>query len=261
MPAATDRFRASVVEIHTPEGVTFSLPLAGPVSRLLALAIDGMITTAAIVAISTVSGALVPLLGEYVVAAVILLYFGVQIGYGVALEWLWNGRTVGKRVLGLRVVDAQGLRLTFAQVLIRNLLRAVDSLPIFYLLGGMVCVLNARLQRLGDLAAGTIVVRTREMKLPAMPAAQGTRQNSMRGYTALAARLRQKVEPELARIALDALRRRDDLESAARLRLFAEMAAWFRSLVEFPEEATLYLTDEQYVWNVIEIVFQSARKE
>lgn len=261
MAALSEQFRASVVEIHTPEGVTFSLPLAGPVSRMLALAIDGLITTTATLAISYVGGGLAALLGDYLVGAVILLYFGVQIGYGVALEWLWNGRTLGKRVLGLRVVDALGLRLTFSQVLIRNLLRAVDSLPVFYLLGGIVCVFNSRLQRLGDLAAGTIVVRTRLLRLPALPAAQGIRQNSLRGYTALAARLRQKVEPDLARIALDALRRRDELEPAARLRLFAEMATWFRSLVEFPEDATLYLTDEQYVWNVIEIVFQSARRE
>ncbi len=230
-------------------------------SRLLALIVNGLVTTAAIIAITSVSGPLALLLGDYLTAAVVLLYFAVQIGYGMLLEWLWNGRTLGKRLLGLRVVDAQGLRLTFSQVLIRNLLRAVDSLPAFYLLGGMVCVLNARLQRLGDMAAGTIVVRTRLLKLPALPAGQGSRQNSMRGYTALAARLRQKVEPELARIALDALRRRDALEPAARLRLFAEMAAWFRALVEFPEDATLYLTDEQYVWNVVEIVFASARRE
>jgi uncharacterized RDD family membrane protein YckC len=261
MPAVTERFRASVVEIHTPEGVTFALPLAGPVSRLLALVVDGIVTTAAIIAIASVSGALAPLLGEYVAVAFILLYFGVQIGYGVLLEWMWNGRTLGKRALGLRVVDAQGLRLAFSQVLIRNLLRAVDSLPIFYLLGGIVCVLNPRLQRLGDMAAGTIVVRTRLLKLPALPAGQGSRQNSMRVYTALAARLRQKVEPELARTALDALRRRDELEPAARLKLFAEMATFFRSLVEFPEDATLYLTDEQYVWNVVEIIFESARRE
>jgi uncharacterized RDD family membrane protein YckC len=261
MPAATEPFRPSVVEIHTPEGVAFTLPLAGPVSRLLALAIDTAITTAAIVAIGTAASSVVPLLGDYISAAVVLLYFGVLIGYGILLEWFWNGRTLGKRALGLRVVDAQGLRLTFSQVLIRNLLRAVDSLPVFYLVGGAVCVVNARLQRLGDMAAGTIVIRTRILKLPALPAREATRQNSLRGYTALAARLRRKVEPELARIALDALRRRDELEPAARLRLFAEMAAWFRSLVEFPEEATLWLTDEQYVWNVVEILFESARKE
>ncbi len=216
---------------------------------------------AAFTAISVATSAVLPLLGEYAAAAQVLFFFVVQIGYGLLLEWLWNGRTLGKRAVGLRVVDAQGLRLTFAQVLIRNLLRAVDSLPAFYLLGGIVCVLNPRLQRLGDLAAGTIVVRTRRLKLPALPPGQGSRQNSLRLYPALAARLRQKLEPEQARIALEALRRRDDLDPSARLVLFAEISAGMKSLVEFPEEAILYLTEEQYVWNVVEIVFQSARGE
>jgi uncharacterized RDD family membrane protein YckC len=260
MPAATERFRASVIQIHTPEGVMFSLPLAGPVSRLLALTVDGAVTVAAVMAIGTAGSSLAPLLGDFLNASLVLLYFLVMTGYGVALEWFWNGRTLGKRVVGLRVADSRGLRLTFSQVLIRNLLRAVDSLPLFYLVGGTVCVLNSRLQRLGDLAAGTIVVRTRELKLPALPPDPIGRQNSMRPYRALSARLRQKVSPEMARIALDALRRRDDLEPAARLRLFAEIAGSFRNLVEFPEEATLYLTDEQYVWNVAEIVFGNARK-
>jgi len=250
---------ASVVEIHTPDGVCFSLPLAGPVSRLLALAVDGAVIVAATIAISMAGSALGSIVGNYAVAAVLLLYFVVMTGYGVLLEWFWNGRTLGKRVVGLRVSDAEGLRLTFSQVLIRNLLRAVDSLPVFYLLGGMVCVFNPRMQRLGDLAAGTIVVRTRQLRLPQLPAGAGTRQNSLRGYRALAARLRQKVEPEQARIALDALRRRDALEPAARLRVFGELASGFRALVEFPEEATLYLTDEQYVWNVVEILFERAR--
>jgi uncharacterized RDD family membrane protein YckC len=254
-------FRGSAVEIRTPEGVAFSLPLAGPVSRMLALSVDGAVVIAATTAISIAVASAMPLLGEYAIAFQVLLYFGIQIGYGLILEWVWNGRTLGKRAVGLRVVDAKGLRLTFAQVAIRNLLRAVDSLPIFYLLGGIVCVLNPRLQRLGDIAAGTIVVRMRQKKLPAVPVGQGSRMNSFKAYPALAARLRQKVGPEEARIALEALRRRDDLEPAARLALFEEMAARFRILVEFPEEASLYLTGEQYVWNVVEILYQTARRE
>jgi uncharacterized RDD family membrane protein YckC len=260
MPAAAEGFRASVIEIQTPEGVKFSLPLAGPVSRLLALTVDGAVTVAAVMAISMAGSSLAPLFGDFLNASLVLLYFAVMTGYGVALEWFWNGRTLGKRVVGLRVADARGLRLTFSQVLIRNLLRAVDSLPLFYLVGGTVCVLNSRLQRLGDLAAGTIVVRTRELKLPALPGGHGGRQNSLRDHIALCARLRQKVRPEQARLAWEALRRRDELDPNARLRLFAEMAVWFRSLVEFPEEATLYLTDEQYVWNVVEIVFGTAKR-
>ena len=59
---------------------------------------------------ATVFSAIAPLLGEYAIAFQVLLYFAVQIGYGLILEWLWNGRTLGKRAVGLRVVDARGLR-------------------------------------------------------------------------------------------------------------------------------------------------------
>jgi uncharacterized RDD family membrane protein YckC len=248
------------VEIRTADGVTFSLPLAGPVSRLLALLVDTLINITAAASISVAVSGLALIARDAAGALMVLLYFILTTGYGIAFEWFWQGRTLGKRLLKLRVADAEGLRLAFSQVLIRNLLRAVDSLPAFYLLGGAVSILNPRMQRLGDLAAGTIVIATRPTTVGELPVGTRTRHNSLREYRTLAARLRQKVEPAQARIALDALRRRDRLEPAARLRLFAEIAAGLRELVEFPEEATLYLTDEQYVWNVVEILFERAGK-
>ena len=78
-------------------------------------------------------------------------------------EWYWRGQTVGKRVLKLRVMDEQALRLEFSQIVVRNLLRFVDFLPGLYLVGGTACVLSRRFQRLGDLAANTIVVRNPEV--------------------------------------------------------------------------------------------------
>lgn len=243
------------LEIHTGDGVTFTLPLAGPASRFLALTIDWFIVTMCILFIAR-GVALAPGISTDVKSALLVLaYFLMNIGYGMSLEWWWGGRTIGKRVVGLRVADANGLRLTFPQVLIRNVLRSADSLPIFYLLGGVVMISNSRMQRLGDLAAGTIVLRTREAPLPQLPSGAGSRMNSLKPYRAIGARLRSQADPALARVALEALKRRDQLEATARLELFAEMAEGFRGLAEFPEEATLYLTDEQYLWNVVEILF------
>lgn len=223
---------------------------------MLALLIDLAAILAATFGISTGLGALSLLSKDFAGAIVALLFFVVSAGYGIAFEWFWHGRTLGKRVMQLRVVDARGLRLGFPQVLIRNLLRAVDSLPLLYLVGGMVSILNARMQRLGDIAAGTIVVKTQVIAIPQLPPEAQARQNSLRAYRTLYARLRQKVEPAHASIALDALRRRDALEPEDRLKVFAEIAAGLKTAVEFPEEATLYLTDEQYVWNVVEILFE-----
>ena len=69
-----------------------------------------------------------------------ILYFVVWIGYGILFEWFWRGQTPGKRLFRLRVMDVNGLRLQFHQILMRNLLRAVDSLPACYLVGGLACL-------------------------------------------------------------------------------------------------------------------------
>src|SRR5690606_28607485 len=89
----------------------------------------------------------------------VLGYFAISIGYGIACEWLWRGQTLGKRLLRLRVVDAEAMRLQFNQIVTRNLLRFVDSLPFFYFVGGICCWLHPKCQRLGDIAANTIVIR------------------------------------------------------------------------------------------------------
>lgn len=246
---------ADRIEIQTGDGVSFSLPLAGPVSRFLALVVDWAVITTAIYVISIPVGLIPNFASDFKTAAMVLLYFILNIGYGVVFEWLWNGRTLGKRTVGLRVADANGLRLTFSQVLIRNLLKSLDSIPLFYLVGGIVMVSNRRLQRLGDLAAGTIVLRTREAPAPQLPGGAGTRINSLKSFRTLGARLRQKVSPAMARLLLEALKRRDHLDPQARLALFAEMAGSLRAMVTFPEEATEHLTEEQYLWNVVEILY------
>jgi hypothetical protein len=191
--------------------------------------------------------------------SLVLAYFVVPIAYGIACEWLMRGQTIGKRLLRLRVMDATGLRLSFSQVLMRNLLRAVDSLPALYLVGGAVCLLSRRGQRLGDLAAGTVVVRLPEDKTTDL-AALGLqfKFNSLRENAVLAARLRQRVPPAVAAIALRALLRREQLDPEPRLEIFRDLAAQLKALVPYPEAVTSDLSDEVYVRNVVEIVFQSS---
>lgn len=248
--------RANQLEIRTPEGIAFSLLLAGPVSRFLAWAVD----MAAVAAIGTLIGTLLSLLDLFSVdlsrALRVLVYFVVQVGYSILLEWLWRGQTVGKRLLRLRVMDVQGLRLQFSQVVIRNLLRFVDMLPVFYLLGGLSCLLSRRGQRLGDLAANTIVVRQPRIEEPDLDQVLAGKYNSLRDYRHLVARLQQRVSPEEARVALQAVLRREELVPEARLELFREIAIHLRGLVEFPPEATEGITDEQYVRNVVDVLFR-----
>jgi uncharacterized RDD family membrane protein YckC len=245
------------LRIRTPEGIEFALPLAGPFSRMVALAIDLAVIATIDSIIQKLLGPLL-VLGEDVETAVhVVLYFALLLLYGAIFEWIWRGQTVGKRLLGLRVVDARGLRLEPAQVIVRNLLRLIDALPAFYLVGGTASILNRHHQRLGDLAAGTVVVRTPAVSSPDLDKLFVDKYNSLAESRHLAARLRQKVTPDVARLGLEALLRRDRLDPTARLALFAALAAHFRALVPYPAEVMEQLADEQYVRNVVAIVYHS----
>jgi uncharacterized RDD family membrane protein YckC len=248
--------RVSNLIIQTPEGISFSLPLACPVTRCLAWVVDLACITGLISVVGaflSLANLISPDLGR---ALTIISYFVLQIGYGIVCEWLWRGQTVGKRLLGLRVMDAHGLRLQFSQVVLRNLLRVVDSLPAFYLVGGTVCLLNARAQRLGDLIGNTIVVRHLKLPEPDVDQLLAGKYNSLRDYPHLEARLRQHVSPLEARLALQALLRRDQLDLQARVDLFEQMASHFHALVAFPPEACEGMTAEQYVRNVVDVLFR-----
>lgn len=252
--------KTNTLHIRTPEGIVFALPLAGPVTRFLAWAVDALAVGAASYVFALVLGLLSWISPDVVQAVLVLFFFVLQTGYGIACEWLWRGQTLGKRLLRLRVMDVQGLQLQFSQVVIRNLLRFVDALPMFYLLGGAVCFLSRRAQRLGDLAANTIVVRLAQARQPDLEQLLAGKFNSLRDHAHLEARLRQRVTPAEAQAALQALVRRDELDPAARVKLFAELATHFKAIVEFPPEATEGIADEQYVRNVVDVLFRPRGK-
>jgi uncharacterized RDD family membrane protein YckC len=243
--------------IRTPEGISFSLTLAGPVTRFLAWAVD----VAVILAILMVLGTVIRLFSLFSLdlaqAANALIAFAVQLGYRIVAEWFWRGQTVGKRLLRLRVVDAAGLRLHSSQIIIRNLLRAVDFLPAFYIVGGIACLFSRRSQRLGDVAANTIVIREPVLTQPDLDQLLSGKFNSLREHPHLAARLRQRVSPGEASVALLALLRRDELDPVARVELFGELAAHFRSKVEFPPEVVEGMADEQFVRNAVDVIYRS----
>lgn len=249
--------RRNVLTIRTPEGVAFSLDIASPVSRLLAWSIDVI----CIMGASSLVGSIIYVFGalnaDIVRAAALLIYFIVSVGYGMLLEWFWQGETIGKRLVGLRVMDAQGTRLRAHQVVIRNLLRFVDVLPAFYLVGGAVSALSRNCQRLGDIAAGTIVIRSTPQGHPDLDQLVPPKYNSFRDHQHITARLRQKVTPTEAAILLQALLRRDSLELDARLDLFRELATFLRALAPFPQETTDGLSDEQYVRNAVEVIYRA----
>jgi uncharacterized RDD family membrane protein YckC len=241
--------------IRTPEGIGFSLLLAGPFVRFLAWIIDTACIVAATTCVMTVLRLFTIVSLDFGTALATLANFLVSIGYAMALEWFWNGQTLGKRMMRLRVMDANGLHLRFGQVVIRNLLRVADGIPLLYMAGGVTCLASRLYQRFGDIAAGTIVIRSPEIFLPNLERLAVDKYNSLREHPHLASRLRQKVSREEAAVALQAVMRREELEPGARNELFREMSEHFKGLVRFPQEALDGVSDERYVRNVVEIIY------
>lgn len=144
----------TVREVYTPEGVALRLPAAGPWLRSLAWSIDATIRLALIMIVSPP----LALLGDtgagiYMVCLFLLLWL-----YPVLFEVLNHGQTPGKRVLKLRTVRADGGPVGWQDSFVRNLLRAVDMLPVGYAVGLVCSLLDPAGRRLGDLVANTLVV-------------------------------------------------------------------------------------------------------
>jgi uncharacterized RDD family membrane protein YckC len=251
--------RSNVMRIQTPEGIIFPLLLASPVVRCFAVMFDQVCVSIAVIILVLALSFLSGISPDLYSAILTIAYFGLSIGYPILAEWLWRGQTLGKRLFRLRVMDVQGLRLQFSQIAIRNLLRFVDSLPLFYIVGGITSMISRHYQRLGDLAANTIVVRMPQTIVPDVGQVMAGKFNSFRDYPHLAARLRQRISAQEASIALEALIRRDDLEPQARITLFNDIADHLKTAVEFPTDAVEGLTAEQYVRNAVDVLF-SARK-
>jgi hypothetical protein len=159
----------------------------------------------------------------------------------------------------LRVIDAQGLRLQLPQIALRNLLRFVDMLPLVYLTGGIAALVTTKCQRLGDLAANTVVAHERRWQSPDLEQIAPARYNSLAAWPNHAARLRSLASPEAVGMAVRALAMRDSYDPPARVELFRELAGYFRGLVAFPETALEGLTDEQYLRSVLRVIYGARR--
>jgi len=153
----------TVAVVETPEQIRFQHVLAGPALRcaayLIDLALRAALLVVAVMALALSAPGRATSFSRASPGVFLLLYFIVEWGYYVVAEGFGQGGTPGKRAFRLRVVRINGAPVTFADAMLRNLLRAADVLPAWYALGLVVCSLDPRFRRLGDLVAGTMVVR------------------------------------------------------------------------------------------------------
>lgn len=156
--------------IDTPENIEFAYDIAGIGSRFLAALIDTLLIIIAEIIVFIVAGVLINLFGistdtnapfSVITALALLLAFGILWGYYIVFELVWNGQSPGKRAIGLRVVRDGGRPISFVGSAVRNLIRLIDLLPSFYGVGVIAMFADGRARRLGDLAAGTLVVKER----------------------------------------------------------------------------------------------------
>lgn len=149
------------------------LPLAGIGSRFIALLVDYLIWVAvyivAVIALSYVLPAIHAfsrLSEKWTIALILFVTFLFNWGYFTLFEAFWNGRTPGKRVARIRVIQRSGRAIGLIESMARNLVRYIDQLPFFYAVGIIAMFVTRQHQRLGDLAAGTLVVREKEEAAP-----------------------------------------------------------------------------------------------
>jgi uncharacterized RDD family membrane protein YckC len=220
------------ITIATPEGVDLELTLAGVGSRFTSALVDLAIQLALLgafavlffVGVSDVVGG-----GGLGTAIFTVLSFLLFAGYDILFEVYASGRTPGKRLNGLRVVRDDGSPVGFLTSAVRNVLRLIDILPTLYLVGILSILTTRRNQRLGDLAAGTLVVRERFAAGPGRWRADEV--GSPRGELAWSSWDVSGITREEVVAVRRFLDRRSELTPEARTRLGGELAEALRPRV------------------------------
>jgi uncharacterized RDD family membrane protein YckC len=253
--------------VLTPESVEFVYELGGLGTRMVAVLLDHLVVFALLLALWMVTciGA-GPLLvddasrgtGTAILGLAFMGTFLLYFGYFTYFEWKWNGQTPGKRYMDLRVIDDRGMNIDLFQALMRNLFRVVDMAPFLrqldfiaiglYGIGAGTALLNPRQKRLGDWAAGTLVVRTRKRVMPGAIIAPNEKYNTLQEDGALRARIRRDLSLEERETLLQLCMRRNELEFESRRALFADAAAYLENKLEVQREA--FLSEEKFVQNI-----------
>lgn len=234
--------------MSTPEGVDVELVVAGLGSRFMSSLVDSAVQAALIFPLLVFAG-----VSELGVPVAAVGGFLVIFGYPVVGDALLDGRTLGRRATGLRLVTEDGDRVGFLAAAVRNILRIVDFLPGLYSIGALAVMATTRNQRIGDLAAGTLVVRAAPVRRgPVVPgagrveAAAGGTDGAGPADAPADVPLPEgagawdltRLSAEDVRVVRAFLARRHGLEPAARARVAGELARRLRPAVVGPDPTT-----------------------
>lgn len=237
------------VTITTPEHVPIRLEPAGVGSRFLSTMIDATI----ILAVSSFAGTMLRLLlpAGIALALTITINFLLTWGWHVFFEVRRQGRTPGKRALRLRVIDARGLPVSLYQSLVRNIVRALDFLPVFYGIGGIVALVTPSRRRLGDLVADTLVVRDARALTYKGQFTSDRRHNTLRTPRVLRL-VRHKISLEEREFLLTLCLRADRMSPAARYDLMEDVAGVYRRELGLEADS---ISGENFVRDLTAVLF------
>lgn len=229
--------------VLTPEHVPIRLFPAGLGARFYAFLVDSAVIfgLSALIALS---------LGLFSGLRMVVAFI-VSWGYHVYFEVRHQGRSPGKRMCSLRVVDSRGLPVTFQQSFVRNVVRVVDAAPLFYGAGALVSLLDGRSRRLGDIAADTIVVEERSTADPTAALSGARRFNSLQSPRVLR-RLRRQVGLEEREFLLALCLRAESLEARARFDLMEEVGGHYRRTLEVEDPN---LSGENLVRGILAVLY------
>jgi uncharacterized RDD family membrane protein YckC len=221
------------VRLATPERIVFAYPLAGPFHRVSAYLLD-LVVIAFLYLVAILVPMVVSLGSISGLGLAFVAYFVITWGYGIVCEASFNGQTLGKRVVGIRVVSDQGVPLTGAQAVLRNLVGTFDGLiPFWYMLGLATMLLTRRFQRLGDLAAGTMVVVEQRRGRAGVERVVGPEVEAVLPWLPV----RVPAGSELARALSDYVAHRTRLSPAQRAEMAEPLARPLRARYRLPVEA------------------------
>lgn len=236
--------------ITTPEHVPIRLEAAGMGSRFLAVLADSLMVSAISSAIGLLL--LVSLPRGIATAILITVSFVLTWGWHVYFETRHHGRTPGKRLLHLRVIDARGLPVSLYQSMVRNVVRALDFAPAFYGVAALSTLLTSPRRRLGDLVAGTLVIRDAQPLAYTGQLASDRRHNSLQTPRVLRL-IRHKISLEEREMLLTTCLRAGRMTPEARFDLMQDIAAEYRARLGIDEES---ISGENFVRDLAAVVFQ-----
>ena len=221
-----------------------------------------MIDLVIILGIQTILWAVLSFLMEFSFDTFYALYllasFILYLGYFMLLEWSWNGQTIGKRIVGIRVADVQVRKLSGAQVILRTLFRVIDMFPYFYFTGALVSIFSKKYQRLGDHMAGTMVVSIARVSQPPLQDLPDVKFNSFRKHPRFEAHLRREISPQEGECIVQALLRRKELDTDARLTLYHDLAESLQSRLRIPPDLE-GLGDETFLRNCVDTLYRDMK--